>query len=367
MVRTPRGSAGCPALCRKRRELGLRFVCRCSQAARVPMSSDIFARVHAFVKKADELADKGHVLRAAENYGRGAEAARALSGADNLVTVYLQLQQGAMMNAYAAVAPEAETAPHVLAPYRAEFIALLSGVVAALERRREAGTLLESKCSAAEEAWRAGYVQRENAGFTAAEAASVAALCGYEQFLRAGAVVLGVFHHCGFFAAECPKDQFYVQHASNLIMQPRGHAHIAMGSELSFADALRNAAAEAGENGLNPRGVELLDGIWQELHRSGVLQERRAEACTGMGGTKLDAIAAAIAKSVDAEGLRSCALPGCGAKEAHPTHFKSCAACRAVVYCCREHQVEGWPGHKKACKAALKAAAAADEAGPSGA
>ena len=75
-------------------------------------------------------------------------------------------------------------------------------------------------------------------------------------------------------------------------------------------------------------------------------------------------------ESLNASGLRSCALAGCGAREAHPAHFKSCAACRAVVYCCREHQVAGWPAHKKACKAARKAAAAADVedgAGPGGA
>ena len=80
------------------------------------------------------------------------------------------------------------------------------------------------------------------------------------------------------------------------------------------------------------------------------------------------ALFAAVQKSLSAPGLRSCALPGCGAREAHPTHFKSCAACRTIVYCCREHQVAGWPSHKKACKAARKAAAAEDdEAGASGA
>ena len=56
------------------------------------MSSDILARVEALGKKARELFGKGHVLRAAENYGRAAEAARAL-GEDNLVPVSLQLQQ----------------------------------------------------------------------------------------------------------------------------------------------------------------------------------------------------------------------------------------------------------------------------------
>ena len=68
-----------------------------------------------------------------------------------------------------------------------------------------------------------------------------------------------------------------------------------------------------------------------------------------------------------ATGLRSCALPGCGAMEAHPAHFKSCAACRMVVYCCREHQAADWSAHKKACKTMRNAAAAVDEAGPSGA
>jgi hypothetical protein len=58
---------------------------------------------------------------------------------------------------------------------------------------------------------------------------------------------------------------------------------------------------------------------------------------------------------------RSCGLASCGAREAHPDHFKSCAACRGPVYCCKEHQTEHWPSHKAACKAARKAAAAADD------
>ena len=39
-----------------------------------------------------------------------------------------------------------------------------------------------------------------------------------------------------------------------------------------------------------------------------------------------------------------------------------CAACKTVAYCCKEHQVEDWPAHKAACKAARmrKDAASAD-------
>ena len=58
--------------------------------------------------------------------------------------------------------------------------------------------------------------------------------------------------------------------------------------------------------------------------------------------------------------LRSCALPCCGATEAHVSHFSKCAACQGVVYCSRAHQLEHWPAHTAACKAARKAATAKD-------
>ena len=150
------------------------------------------------------------------------------------------------------------------------------------------------------------------------------------------------------------------------MQQPRRHGNVAMEIEGSFADRLRNAVAKAGAQGVN---VQLLAGAWQRLQRSGVLHARHIEMSIESLAAEQQAFEAAIQKSLNAPGLRTCALPGCGAREAHPTHFKSCAACRTVVYCCREHQVAGWPGHKKACKAARKAAAAEEEdgVGPSGA
>ena len=152
------------------------------------------------------------------------------------------------------------------------------------------------------------------------------------------------------------------------MQQPR--RHVALHYDASFADKLRRAVAEAGANGLDARLVQLLAGAWYGLQRSGVLQERRIEEKIQSQAHAQRAVEAAVQASMTAPGRRRCALPCCGAKEAHPAHFKSCAACRAVVYCCREHQVAGWPAHKKACKAARKAAAAAGEddgAGPSGA
>ena len=56
---------------------------------------------------------------------------------------------------------------------------------------------------------------------------------------------------------------------------------------------------------------------------------------------------------------------GVGAREAHPQHFKRCAACRTVAYCSRKHQVADWPGHKAACKAARQAASMRSKSTPS--
>ena len=159
-------------------------------------------------------------------------------------------------------------------------------------------------------------------------------------------------------------------HATHqLIEQPRRFEDIPFGYEANFVDTLRDAVAHAAANGLDAPLVQLLEGAWQWLQRSGLLEARCIERRIARDVATQQALKATTLKSLTAPGRRSCALPGCSAKEAHPAHFKSCASCRTVVYCCREHQVEGWPGHKKACKAARNAAAAAEEdgAGPSGA
>ncbi len=81
-------------------------------------------------------------------------------------------------------------------------------------------------------------------------------------------------------------------------------------------------------------------------------------ACAHASGSATVAAAAA-------PGLRRCGLAACGALEAHPSHLKSCAACRGVAYCCKEHQTEDWPSHKAACKAARKGAERSAERGAS--
>ena len=339
------------------------------------MSSDVIARVQAFAIKAEELTDKGHVLRAAEKFGTAAEAAHVL-GEDNLVALNMRLRQS-HLNGCFAVAPElpdfdaADSRTHAA---KGAFITLLSGAVAALERRRVAGTLLDGKCAAAEEAWYAVELQRLDPDWPAAEIASMASLVGYEVFMRAAAHasrMVSIFVDNAAAHTSLHSFAQHAVHAAVLMQQPRRHSNVALPVETDFATAFRDAAAMAVASGHDTVPlVQQLAGAWQRLQRSGVLQARGVlEGSAAYDPEREASFIAAFRKSLNAPGLRTCALPGCGAKEAHLTHFKSCAACRAVVYCCREHQVAGWPGHKKACKAARKAAAAEEDdgAGPSGA
>ena len=125
---------------------------------------------------------------------------------------------------------------------------------------------------------------------------------------------------------------------------------------------LGSAVAFAAKSGLDAHLTpQLLAGAWERLQRSGVLEARHiVEPDLNVPS----ALLTTLQNSLNAPGLRTCALDGCGAREAHPEHFKRCAACRAVVYCSKECQAADWPAHKKACKAARKAKTE-DKAGPS--
>ena len=337
------------------------------------MLSDVLARVDALSTKGDELAEKGHVLRAAENFARAATAARSL-GDDNLVLLHMQLRQELMLGCYITNVPDTHADRRILAAHRAESIALLCGAVAALERRRVAGTLAEGKCTAAEEAWYTHEVQR---GLAADEEPIFcwAPLFGYDVFLNAAASAAGVLACIALYErGECSDTQLQsfadcIVHAVELMQLPRRNDDVIIGTESRFTCRLREVVARASAGELNARVTRLLADALQRLERSGVLETRLIDEFIAAAEPEQCARHVTMQKSLTAPGLRTCALPGCGTKEAHPAHFKSCAACRAVVYCCREHQVEGWPGHKKTCKAARKAAGAAEDggAGPSGA
>jgi len=336
------------------------------------MSSDVISRVQGLHRKSNELAEKGHLLRCAELLGRAAEAARAL-GSDNLVAVDMQRCQANVLLSFTGhMLLGADVDPRIVSARRADCIALFSTVVAALERRRMAGTLLEGKCTAAEEAWLVAEYEHEN---DAASANWIGPLVGYDTFLRSSTAVLSLCASAYVFAEDCSAAQFqafaqHVMHTVDLMQQPRSHGTKPMNAEVMFTRKFTCAEAILGSNGLETRLVQPLKDAWQRLQRSGVLEARgmldeilRLESgASRRAGERIAAVNAAMT----APGLRSCALAGCGAKEAHPQHFKRCSACKLVVYCSKEHQLEAWPSHKAACKAARKAAdAAADGAGGS--
>jgi len=336
------------------------------------MSSDAIARVLPLYKKANELEDKGHLLRASEYFGRAAEAARAL-GPDNLVAVDMQRCQANALQTYVTSTAQPNTAvdPLVVAAHRANCAVLFSAITAALEFRRAAGTLLEGKCRAAEEAWLAAVMVAMH--YPPARIAWLLPLIGYTVFLDAADNISYLLSNARWYAGQCSATQFqsftqHVVHATDLMQVPRSHGTRCMSAEADFAEMLSTVmATDLRARGLDARLVQLLTAAWQRLQRSGVLEARgildQIQQRKQSAASDRDKFGAAIDAAMTAPGLRSCALAGCGAKEAHPQHFKRCSACQAVVYCSKAHQLEDWPAHKAACKATRKAKAASTDGG----
>ena len=333
----------------------------------------VLDRVAALCQKAQELVLKGHFMRAAENFGLAAEAANAL-GEDNIVAVHMMLQRGNALGAYAMTAAERGIDPRTLATYRAENVTSFSSGVKALERRRAAGTLLAGKCAAVEEQWYfREFVQRiNNACLADADLSSKGALVGYDEYLRSAAGVTKPLKAATLFANECSYAQLlsfteHIVHAAELMQQPQRRGGVTLEHEAWFARALCDTVEAGVETGLDASLVKQLTDAWQQLQRSGVLQERNLEERMWLESPAFKDYKQRCMNAIMAPGLRHCALSSCGVKEAHPQHFKACAACRRVVYCCKEHQSQDWPAHKAACKAARKAKAESQQAGPSGA
>ena len=94
-------------------------------------------------------------------------------------------------------------------------------------------------------------------------------------------------------------------------------------------------------------------GKWRSEAVSSVLRARGVlqTGVANLGQTEAEFEArkrADIAK----HGLRDCALPSCSKTERTVKEFAGCSGCRAVVYCCLEHQALDWRAHKKACREA---------------
>jgi hypothetical protein len=236
---------------------------------------------------------------------------------------------------------------------RAAAFASALETAATLQRRKAAGTLLGASCTAAELAWRQQVVeavtvppQAENIAATRAFAPLLAQLLGYETLLLCAADLLEAMQIAGrecelliIMTAEQVRTCWSViADAVDCMALP--HICMCTGNITTPAEStfVRNFRAELSD----PRCIVPCDGFgarlrdaWQRLESSGLLQLRNLEQMMhNRAEMSENAKKAAAAASADPS-RRRCALASCGAREAHPSHFKSCAACRIAAYCSR--------------------------------
>ena len=336
------------------------------------MSSRDLSRVVALSCKALELQKKGHYARSMEKCAAAIAAAQELAQEDCLVVTHLQLLLNDSLLGYVrtpGVAAEAGDAAE-----RQGFQVLVAAI-ATLERRRAAGTLLAGKCRKwPEEEWYGHVLQHRqfmvgHPVHTPEVLALLVPFVGYDAYLDAASDAVSA---C--VAESAPSHVLELWHLIALhaihFMEQRikiSEPDIPLSSEIVLASFLHAASESCGrlkEHGphssLPTYTVEMLTR-WQIIERSGVLQERGIVASAVAFRNNAPASTAAREARLAAATLRCCSLGSCGARELHPGHYKHCGACRGVAYCCREHQLEDWPAHKAACKAARKAAA--EEAG----
>jgi hypothetical protein len=328
------------------------------------MAAPDVSTVVALSNKAFDFQYAGHRARAAEYFRRAQAAARASGAEDCLVIAILQLFESSEITASESLQHEQQGLPGE-APRSPTVVALFFAAAATVQRRKAAGTLQVGCCRPAEVTWRQLFDQHiaevvQNAGMRRS-AALLAPLVGYTAAVHVGidAVKLVLLAEAGLVPLS--QEQLHIclgssaVNAAELILHPRVHEEFAMGLEADFAAKMRMIVTQ-GPQSFMQHGARLLHA-WRRLEQSGVLERRHASRVEEANKRNSDAVSAAVAAAAAAPGLRQCALASCSAREQHPAHFKSCAACRVPAYCCKEHQSEDWPSHKAACKAARKAAA----------
>ena len=326
------------------------------------------SRVLALAHKGTELTQKGHDARAAEKYRLAAEEAeKALPVPDCLVACELRHEQLHSLLHHATASPE--TPADADDALREACLRLLPSVMAVLNRRKAAGTLLPGSCRPAEEAYHKVVRQHdlELQGITQASAARWESVLppyvGFETFLRVASCLGFVLNNMdtlmlkrAFVLSDEQKHAGYLFLASalDLMTRPRPF-HSWLAGEPALVYQLRILIPKI--SSMDEPATKKLRAAWRRVLRSGVLRARGIDKGIDAQDQCEQRLLSATDAEIAAGLLQQCALAGCAASEAHASHFKRCGACRAVCYCCREHQVEDWPSHKAACKATREAAA----------
>jgi hypothetical protein len=319
--------------------------------------------VVALTNKSFELLHAGHRARSEEYERRALAAAQALGAEDCLIVAKLQHFVGSTM--YKGVFEQHAAPPSSFAPV----LPFLFAAAATVQRRKADGTLLAGSCRAAEVTFdqliaehMAGVVQDRG---MLVGAPALSCLMGYKTFLEVASFAINVYTGALQGKVLLTQEQLrtcvvLMADAVELMLHPLSHPRVDeqyhIGAEGQFVQGVQHM-------GMLPRlillhgdaaGARLLHGL-RRLNQSGVLQRRRVDVAIKLNRRDGENTRSAAGAAAAAPGLRRCALETCGAREQHPSHFKSCGACRGVAYCCKEHQAADWPAHKAACKAARKA------------
>jgi len=327
-----------------------------------------YSRVSALSNKGEELDIRGHIERSDDKFREALDAARAVGTEDCLVTAFLTVEvaERDFLSLMRRLREQQAAAPldrlNVAAKLR-ECAEALTGAAAVARRRRFAGGT-----QPAEHAWymahHVAFVRaRGDSESKALEHAKGLASLASETTMFAACITLNVLEfatHVAVFSASELSSR--LESTCDLVDEA-----VALAGPQRVNDTL-SAYEESLKDHLRA-GVEL----WRQQRSTAAHAERLAEALKQLsihGAFNADEhahylhwlqdirakIEAAQSAASAPELRRNCALASCGAKEAHVSHFSKCGACKMVVYCSKTCQLADWPAHKKACKAARKAA-----------
>jgi hypothetical protein len=307
--------------------------------------------------------------RAAEIYAEAVAAAQALQQPDCVIVAHLLTYHADALLMYADTAgvPKARRAELI----RSALLELPPPAMASLDRRLAAGTLLAGACRPYEVAWCAAVTahaealaakHRPTTPQVGPQMSAWTAYVGYDAYIGTARIALEL---CALAtnlnsARALNLTEATLQACSVFVERAFDMMQLRTVGVSMFEPGLVYKARFAVEERQCFRATcewhgRILDA-WHRLQSSGVLQRRGILEGVNIAVADTTRATATAAATAAARGLHFCALPACGAQEVHASHFKRCSACLSVVYCCKEHQVQGWPAHKAACRAARKAA-----------
>ena len=344
------------------------------------MAEATIAAIFALQRRAQEHEAKGGNAAGAEKYREAAALAERLPGlpVENLVAVHMQLSRFSALNSQTLQTSQLSGCDSDGSRLHFEAaLSMLLPAIASLNRRWDAATLLPGRCAATEETW---YTVQLAADASVLEQASWTEVmhAQYAQFVGLDTMYLAAYESLRALGACPPIDRqkhlpdiilqisTLVVRALDKITEARALEHALLLAEMSlvalvpkfFGDGFAAFLVEQFPETASPfREIRL---GWARVQASGVLQRRRLHQSNQIMAESMKnqtRRGEAAVERTARRGLRSCGLASCGAKEAHVDHFKRCSACKTIVYCCKEHQLEHWPAHKRDCKAARKAAA----------